>query len=96
MGGWVPDVSRRSRGRCPAGGSSPAPDSPEAAEVVDRLLAGADATRRAAVRERLAAGLDSQSERYHRLLAVINGEQPRPSHGSDLEWLMTAIDNHPG
>jgi DNA-binding transcriptional MerR regulator len=73
-----------------------APDSPEAAEVVDRLLAGADATRRAEVRERLAAGLDSQSERYHRLLAVINGEQPRPSHGSDLEWLIIAIDNHPG
>jgi DNA-binding transcriptional MerR regulator len=73
-----------------------APDSPEAAQVVDRLLEGADAARRAYVRERLESGLDSQSERYHRLLAAVNGEQPRPSHGSDLEWLMTAIDNHPG
>ncbi|WP_433455470.1 MerR family transcriptional regulator [Streptomyces sp. CA-142005] len=71
-----------------------APDSPEAAQVVDRLLEGADAARLAYVRERLRAGLDSQSERYHRLLAVINGEQPRPTHAGNLEWLLTAIDSH--
>ncbi|WP_323377514.1 hypothetical protein [Streptomyces sp. RB17] len=72
-----------------------APDSPGAAQVVDRLLEGADATRLAYVRERLRAGLDSQSERYHRLLALINGEQPRPTHAGNLEWLLAAIDSHP-
>ncbi|MCQ4083140.1 MerR family transcriptional regulator [Streptomyces sp. RB6PN25] len=68
-----------------------APDSAEAAEVVDQLLAGADAARRAYVLERLEAGIDSQSERYHRLLAVINGQEPRPSHVPDFEWLIAAI-----
>lgn len=68
-----------------------APDSPEAAEVVDRLLADADEARRAYVLERLEAGIDSQSERYHQLLAVINGEQPRPSHVPDFEWLIAAL-----
>jgi hypothetical protein len=42
-----------------------APDSPEAAQVLDQLLDGADAARRAYVRERLAAGVDSQSDRRH-------------------------------
>lgn len=72
-----------------------APDSPEAAQVVARLLAGADAARRAYIRERLAAGVDSQSDRYHELLAVINGKQSRPSHAPDLEWLIAAMDSHP-
>jgi DNA-binding transcriptional MerR regulator len=47
------------------------------------------------VRERLRAGVDSQSDRYHKLLAVINGEQARPSRAGDLEWLIAAIDSHP-
>jgi DNA-binding transcriptional MerR regulator len=72
-----------------------APDSPEAAQIVDRLLGGADAARRAYVRERVKAGLDSQSDRYHQLLAVINGRPSRPSHAPDLEWLLAAIDNPP-
>lgn len=72
-----------------------APDSPEAAQVVDRLLNGGDAARRAYVRERLEAGVDSQSDRYHELLCVINGQQARPSHAPDLEWLIAAIDSHP-
>ncbi|MGH3254966.1 MAG: MerR family transcriptional regulator [Streptosporangiaceae bacterium] len=71
------------------------PDSPEAAQVVDRLLDGADAARRAHVRERLKAGVDSQSDRYHQLLAVINGRPSRPFHAADLEWLLAAIDSHP-
>jgi DNA-binding transcriptional MerR regulator len=71
------------------------PDSPEAAQVVDKLLDGADAAQRAYIRERLKAGVDSQSDRYHQLLAVINGRQSRPSHGPDLEWLIAAIDSHP-
>lgn len=72
-----------------------APDSPEAAQIVDRLLGGADAARRAAVRDRLTAGLDSRSERYHRLLAIVSGEQPPPSQSADLEWLVAALDSHP-
>jgi DNA-binding transcriptional MerR regulator len=72
-----------------------APESPEAAQVVDGLLDGADGARRAYVRERLEAGVDSQSDRYHQLLAVINGRQARPSHAADLEWLIAAIDSHP-
>jgi DNA-binding transcriptional MerR regulator len=72
-----------------------APDSPEAAQVVDRLLDGADPARRAYVRERLGTGLDSQSDRYHELLGVINGQQARPSRAPDLQWLITALDSHP-
>ena len=71
------------------------PESPEAAQVVDALLAGLDPARRAYVRERLEAGLDSQSDRYHELLAVINGQPARPSRAADLEWLLAAIDTHP-
>jgi DNA-binding transcriptional MerR regulator len=72
-----------------------APDSPEAAQVLDQLLDGADAARRAYVRERLAVGVDSQSDRYHELLDVINGQQARPSRAPDLQWLLAAIDSHP-
>lgn len=72
-----------------------APDSPEAARVVGQLLDGADAARRAYVRERLTAGVDSQSDRYHELLVMINGQQPRPSRAPDLQWLLAAIDSHP-
>ena len=72
-----------------------APGSPEAAQVVDQLLDGADAARRVYVRQRLAAGIDSRSDRYHELLAVINGQQPRPSRAPDLQWLLAAIDSHP-
>ena len=72
-----------------------APDSPEAAQVVGRLLGQADATRRAYVRERLAAGIDTQSDRYHELLTVINAQQASPSRTPDLQWLLAAIDSHP-
>ena len=72
-----------------------APDSPEAARIVDRLLEGRDAARRAYVRQRLADGLEARSDRYHQLLAVINGQQPRPSRAPDLEWLIAAIDSQP-
>jgi DNA-binding transcriptional MerR regulator len=71
------------------------PQSPEAAQVVGRLLNGMDAARRAYVRERLQAGVDSQSDRYHELLGVINGQQARPSHAANLEWLLAAIDSEP-
>jgi hypothetical protein len=39
--------------------------------------------------------MESQSDRYHELLAVINGQQARPARATDLEWLLAAIDAHP-
>jgi DNA-binding transcriptional MerR regulator len=71
------------------------PGSPEAGQVLDRLLAGAGPARRAYVRERAAARAASQSDRYHDLLAVLNGQRARPSRVADLEWLRAALDAHP-
>lgn len=70
------------------------PQSTEAAQVVGRLLEGADPARRAYIRQRLADGLDTPSERYHQLVAIISGRQPRPSRTADLEWLQGALDAH--
>ena len=39
--------------------------------------------------------MDSQSDRYHELLAVINGQRARPSRTADLRWLIAALDSHP-
>jgi DNA-binding transcriptional MerR regulator len=72
-----------------------APGSPEAADVLDALLGAPDPARRAQVRRRLESGLTSQSDRYHHLLAVINGEEPRPSATANLRWLLAALDSHP-
>jgi D-alanyl-D-alanine carboxypeptidase len=52
-------------------------------------------TKRGYIRERLRAGVASQSDRHRELLAVINGEQSRSSRAADLEWLIAAIDSHP-
>ncbi|MEV4460444.1 MerR family transcriptional regulator [Microbispora sp. NPDC049633] len=71
------------------------PQSPEAAEVVARLLGDMDAAGRAAVRERLEAGLFTEAERYRRLMAVINGREPKPSHADDFAWLLEALRAHP-
>ena len=72
-----------------------APDSPEASQILGRLLDGADTGGRAYIRERVAAGAASQSDRYHELLAVLNGERARPSRAADLEWLLAALDSQP-
>ncbi|WP_182882640.1 MULTISPECIES: MerR family transcriptional regulator [unclassified Microbispora] len=72
------------------------PDSPEAAEVVTRLLGDMDAAGRAAVRERIEAGLYAEADRYRRLMAVINGREPKPSHADDFAWLLDALRAHPG
>ncbi|WP_432930788.1 MerR family transcriptional regulator [Microbispora sp. CA-135349] len=71
------------------------PDSPEAAEVVTRLLGDMDAAGRAAVRERLEAGLFAEAERYRHLMAVINGREPKPSHADDFAWLLEALRARP-
>ncbi|MEU8196680.1 MerR family transcriptional regulator [Microbispora amethystogenes] len=67
------------------------PDSPEAAEVVARLLGDADAAGRAAVRERIETGVYAEADRYRRLMAVINGREPTPSHADDFAWLLDAL-----
>ncbi|WP_169982159.1 MerR family transcriptional regulator [Microbispora sp. H10836] len=71
------------------------PESPEAAEVVARLLGDMDAAGRAAVRERLEAGLFAEAERYRHLMALINGREPKPSHADDFAWLLEALRAHP-
>jgi DNA-binding transcriptional MerR regulator len=73
-----------------------APDSPRAAEVVDRLLDTPGPERRAAVRARirarLAAGIDGRLEHYRRLLAIMQGQQPPTPRAAAYTWLADAID----
>jgi DNA-binding transcriptional MerR regulator len=72
-----------------------APDAPGAAEVVDRLLDHPGPERRAAVRARLRAqldaGVDDRLERYRRLLAIIQGQQPPMSRAAAYTWLAEAL-----
>ncbi|MFC1435475.1 MerR family transcriptional regulator [Streptacidiphilus sp. N1-3] len=73
-----------------------APDSPAAAEVVDQLLDHPGPERRAAVRARLRArldaGIDGRLERYRRLLAVLQDQQPPTPRTAAWTWLATALD----
>ena len=73
-----------------------APDSPAAAEVVDRLLDHPGPERRAAVRARiraqLDAGIDGRLERYRRLLAILQDQQPPTPRTAAWSWLADAID----
>ncbi|SEG93214.1 DNA-binding transcriptional regulator, MerR family [Actinacidiphila yanglinensis] len=73
-----------------------APDSPLAAEVVDRLLGDSGPERRTAVRNRLRAhldaGIDERLERYRRLLAVMHGQTPQSPRAALYTWLADAID----
>ncbi len=73
-----------------------APDSPRAAEVVDRLLGDPGPERRTAVRDRLRAqldaGIDGRLERYRRLLAIMHGRQPASPRAALYAWLADAID----
>jgi hypothetical protein len=69
-----------------------APDSPEAAAVVDELLPayGGDADR-VQLADRLATGTDARAERYWQLLAIINGWPPVPTTVPAWEWLIAAL-----
>ncbi|AWS45129.1 MerR family transcriptional regulator [Streptosporangium sp. 'caverna'] len=72
-----------------------APESAEAAGVLDELLGtNAGAPRRAEVLERVEAGLDAQAERYWQLMALIRGEQPRPTTTPDYQWLARSLRAH--
>lgn len=72
------------------------PDSPRAAEVVDRLLGNPGPERRTAVRDRLRAqldaGIDGRLEHYRRLLAIMQGQQPPSPRAPLYAWLADAID----
>ena len=50
---------------------------------------------RAAVRERLEAGMFAEAERYRHLMAVLNGREPKPSYADDFAWLLEALRAHP-
>jgi DNA-binding transcriptional MerR regulator len=76
-----------------ARGRGVAPQDPEAAEVLTRLL-GEDPDRRANVLTRLESGTDVQAERYRQLLATINGQPPAPSLAPDFTWLIAALHAH--
>jgi DNA-binding transcriptional MerR regulator len=68
-----------------------APDSPEAAALVAGVLGeGID---RAAVLERLEAGLSSQADRFRHLVAVIEGRRPeeRLTTAEDFSWLASVL-----
>ncbi|WP_377274477.1 MerR family transcriptional regulator [Peterkaempfera sp. SMS 1(5)a] len=73
-----------------------APDSPRAVQVVDRLLGNPGPGRRKAVRDRLRAhldaGIDERLERYRRLLAIMQGQQPPSPRAALYAWLADALD----
>jgi hypothetical protein len=71
------------------------PDSAEAAQVVDRVMASApDGQDGAGLLAGLEAFTDPRIERYWQLTASINGWPPFPSLMSALEWLLTALRAH--
>ncbi|MFC5801017.1 MerR family transcriptional regulator [Streptomyces formicae] len=71
-----------------------APDAPEAAGVLDRLLGPADRVRRAEVLARVEDAGNAQMERYRQLVAAVNGEPARPSHAEEFAWLAAALRAH--
>ena len=72
------------------------PDSGEAAQVVDRSLAGTAASQPAPRRAAHAAGGRHRPriERYWQLTAIINGWPPFPSPMPAFEWLIAALRAH--
>lgn len=71
-----------------------APESAEAGQVLDELLAAGADSRRAQVLERIEASLDAQAERYWQLLALVRGEEPSPATSPDYRWLVRALRAH--
>jgi hypothetical protein len=69
------------------------PGSAEAAQVVERILAGTHdgQQRRAELLAQLEVGTDPRIERYWELTAVISGRGPFPSPLPALEWLAAAL-----
>lgn len=69
------------------------PDSPAAAEVLDRLVP--PDVDRAALADSLATFTDRRVERYWRLLGLLNGWAPFPSTVAVFEWTITALRARP-
>jgi DNA-binding transcriptional MerR regulator len=93
----TPDFAARALEHAgPAAGLGVAPDSGEAADVLDKILGGTPADqRRPELREQLESGTDARAERYWQLLGIINGWPPFPSHVPAFEWLIAALRAHP-
>jgi DNA-binding transcriptional MerR regulator len=71
------------------------PESAEAAQVVDRILAPAEShQRQAELLDQLEALADPRIERYWQLTATINGWPPFPSPMPALGWLIAALRAH--
>ena len=80
----------------PAARQGVAPESDEAAAVLDFILAGTPGDqRRPQLREQLEAGTDARAERYWQLLGIINGWPPFPPHVPAFEWMIAALRAHP-
>lgn len=76
----------------PALAAGVAPGSPEAEEVLARILpADLDAPRRAELTSTIATFTDRRVERYWELLGVLNGWPPFPSRVPLYEWFVEAL-----
>ncbi|GHJ36158.1 MerR family transcriptional regulator [Streptomyces sp. TS71-3] len=71
-----------------------APQSPEAAGVLDELLGTSGD--RAAVLERLETGTDADTVRYKELLARVAGRPAAPDHREEFAWVAAALRHQLG
>ena len=91
-GRWLADVERAQDEAEAARQRAVSPGSAEAAQIVERILAGAPASlSRAELLAQLEAATDPRIERYWELTAVISGRGPFPSPLPALEWLAAAL-----
>ncbi|HEX4090811.1 MAG TPA: MerR family transcriptional regulator [Trebonia sp.] len=91
-GSWLADVGRTQDEAEAARQRGVPPESAEAAQIVERVLASAPAgLRRAELLAQLEAATDPRIERYWELTAVISGRGPFPSVQRALEWLAAAL-----
>src|SRR6201999_1301231 len=87
-GAWLADVDRAQDEAEAARQRGVPPGSAEAAQIVERILAGTPGgRRRPELLAQLEAGTDPRIERYWELTAVISGRGPFPSLQPALKWL---------
>ncbi|MBO0777128.1 MAG: MerR family transcriptional regulator, partial [Actinobacteria bacterium] len=89
-GRWLADPERAQDEAEAARRRGVPPDSAEAAQIVERILAGSHVSR-AELLAQLEAGTDPRIERYWELTAVISGRGPFPSFQRAFEWLAAAL-----